>query len=538
MKNYPLQERVVGQVVADKAALHGERPFIFFEDRTISYRELDETSNRLANGLAALGVAKSTHVAFLVDNKPEIILLYVALAKLGAVCVPINTAAKGELLAYYTNQSDSEFLIADAPLIGRFTPLVDRLPKLRGVVTLTDSSQPGEGAVSLPWPAVDYDELLAASDSAPAVEVRFSDLYSLIYTSGTTGASKGNMSTHSHTLGCGFELAKSYGYRPDDRLYVCLPLFHGNAWICSVMPALVADAAVVLARRFSASTFWDDIHRYGVTQFNALGAMANFLWSRPPDAADRGHKVRQVMVVPTPAQYYHQFEQRFGIKFTSLYALSDCGVITVHGPQEPQSKWQSAGRACENIEVRIVDDDDLEVPAGTPGEIVVRTTEPWMFCQGYYNMPEVTVQTWRNLWFHTGDRGYMDREGYLYFVDRKKDAIRRRGENISSFEVEQIILRHPAVLEVAAYPVTSEHSEDEVMVSLVLREGAHLSEAELIAHCAENMAYFMVPRYVEFLAAIPKTMTEKVEKYKLKAAAERDLANVWDREKAGIVVKR
>jgi carnitine-CoA ligase len=538
MKIHPVTERVLGNIVAEKAALHGDRVFIRFQDRTVSYRDLDVLSNRLANGLASLGVRQSMHVALLVDNKPEIILLYVALAKLGAVCVPLNTAAKGELLAYYLEQSDSEFLIADAALVARVQAISDRTPKLRGIIAVEDGSGvvPETGALRCTITA--YAALLSAPDTRPAVDVRFCDLYSLIYTSGTTGPSKGNMSTHSHTLGCGYELAKSYGYTADDRLYVCLPLFHGNAWICSVMPALVADASVVLARRFSASTFWDDIRRYGVTQFNALGAMTNFLWTREPAPTDRDHKVRLVMVVPTPGQYFRAFEERFGIKFTSLYALSDCGVVTVLGPGAPPDKWASAGRACDGVEIRIVDDDDLEVPRGTSGEIVVRTTEPWKFCQGYYNMPEATARTVRNLWFHTGDRGYMDAEGYVYFVDRKKDAIRRRGENISSFEVEQIILKHPSVVEAAAFPVKSEHTEDEVMVSVVLRKNSGLTEAELIAHCVENMAYFMVPRYVEFVSEVPKTMTEKVEKYKLKVAAEARLAMVWDREKAGIVVKR
>jgi crotonobetaine/carnitine-CoA ligase len=188
--------------------------------------------------------------------------------------------------------------------------------------------------------------------------------------------------------------------------------------------------------------------------------------------------------------------------------------------------------------VRIVDDADFEVPRGQVGEIVVRGKEPWIMCQGYYKMPEATLAAWRNLWFHTGDRGYMDQENYLYFVDRKKDAIRRRGENISSFEVEQIILKHPSVLDVAAFPITSEHSEDEVMVSIVLREGGTLSEMQLIEFCNRNMPYFMVPRYVEIVNALPKTMTEKVEKYKLRASAETRLSAIWDREKAGIVIKR
>lgn len=538
MKSYPIRERVLGRIVADKAREQGERPFIRFEGRTLTYGDLDALSNRLANGLAARGVGKGTHVALMIDNKPEIVLLYVALGKLGAVSVPLNTAGKGALLAYYLEQSDSEFLIADSALVERLVAIRGRVPKLKGVIAIAEDEQAAPATADVDRPLSLYGDLLGAAATPADVEVRFNDLHSLLYTSGTTGPSKGNMSTHSHSVSCGLVLAETYGYRPDDVLYVCLPVFHGNAWLTSVMPALVADASIVLARRFSASAFWDDIRRHGVTQFNSLGAMTNFLWSQPPGPGDRDHKVRQVMVVPTPKQIYHAFEERFGVTLTSVYALTDQGMVTVRGPADPPEKWESGGKAAPYCEMRIVDDDDFELPRGTPGEIVVRSREPWIFAQGYYNMPEATAATVRNLWFHTGDRGFMDDDGYIYFVDRKKDAIRRRGENISSFEVEQMILKHPAVLDAAAYPVASEHTEDEVMVSVVLREGARLNEADLVSHCQDNMAYYMVPRYVEFLTELPKTMTEKVEKYKLKQAAQGRLAQVWDREKAGIVVKR
>jgi crotonobetaine/carnitine-CoA ligase len=538
MKSYPMQERVIGDLVADKAALHGDRTFIQFEEKRYSYGDMDVLSNRIANGLALKGVKKGTHVAFMIDNKPEIILLYFALGKLGAVSVPLNTAAKGELLTYYLTQSDSEMVIADAALVDRIAAVAPRTPKIGSVICLRDDKAPTSDVPDSGLPQSDFSELVAASDARPTTDVRFCDLHSLIYTSGTTGPSKGNMSTHAHALSCGFVLAETYGYRPDDVLYVCLPIFHGNAWLCSVLPAFVADASIAVARRFSASAFWDDIRRYGVTQFNSLGAMTNFIWSRPPHPRDREHKVRQVMVVPTPKQFYHEFEKRFGIEFTSVYALSDCGMVTARGPKDPKEKWASAGKACEHVDIRIADDDDFELPPGHTGEILVRPNMPWLYAQGYYNMPEATARTYRNLWFHTGDRGYLDEDGYIHFVDRKKDAIRRRGENISSFEVEQIVLKHDAVLEVAAFPVTSEHSEDEVMVSVVLREGKKLSEKELIEHCQQNMAYFMVPRFVEFVTELPKTMTEKVEKYKLKEAAEKRLSSIWDREKAGIVVKR
>jgi len=539
MRNYPLRERVIGQLVADKAALHGDRIFLQFENRRFSYRDMDRLSNRIANGLAELGVSKGTHVALMLDNKPEVILLYFALAKLAAVAVPINTAAKGELLAYYLNQSDSQLAVVDDPLLARLAAVLADTPKLRRVVAIAENEgATGAAGKGLPVPSHEFRTLLAAPDTRPAADVRFSDLHSILYTSGTTGPSKGNMSTHCHALTCGFELAKTYGYRADDTIYLCLPLFHGNAWLCSVMPALVSDAGLAVSKRFSASTIWDELRRYGATQFNSLGAMTNFIWSRPPDARDRDHKVRQIMVVPTPREFYHDFEKRFGIKFTSVYALSDCGMVTARGPGDPPEKWASGGKACEDVEIRIVDEEDFELPPGEIGEIVTRTREPWIYAQGYYNMPEATVRANRNLWFHTGDRGYLDADGYIYFVDRKKDAIRRRGENISSYEVEQIILKHPAILDVAVFPVTSEHSEDEVMATVVLREGQTLVHAALIDFCQANMAYFMVPRFVEFAAQLPKTMTEKVEKYKLRAAAEQRLGEIWDREKAGIKVTR
>jgi carnitine-CoA ligase len=537
MKIYPMRERQMGQVVAEKAALNGDRTFIQFEDRRYTYRDMDRLSNRIANGLAALGVQKGTYVALMLDNKPELILLYFALGKLGAVAVPLNTAAKGELLGYYLAQSGSQLIIADAPLVERLAAVPGQLPLLRHVIVLREPADAGLATVTA-LPRSEFSDLLSASDAAPEAEVRFCDLHALLYTSGTTGPSKGNMSTHAHALTCGFQLAQTYGYRPDDVLYVCLPVFHGNAWLCSVLPALVADASIALARRFSVNAFWDDLRRFGVTQFNSLGAMTNFLWSRPAGPRDREHQVRQVMVVPTPKEFYRDFEERFGIRFTSVYALTDFGMVTARGPDAPPDKWASGGTACENVEIRIVDDDDFELPRGQTGEIVVRSTMPWQGAQGYYNMPEATANAFRNLWFHTGDRGFLDADGYIYFVDRKKDAIRRRGENISSFEVEQIVLKHPAVLQVAAFAVGSEHSEDEVMVSVVLREGHFLSEAELVDHCIRNMAYYMVPRYVELVADLPKTMTEKIEKYKLKADAEQRLATIWDRERSGIVVRR
>jgi len=539
MHVHPMRERVFGRIFADKAARLGDKTFLLFEERRVSYAEAERVSNRVANGLAALGVERGQNIAVFMNNCAEQLWLFFALCKLGACVVPINTAAKGELLLYYVEQSDAEAFIVEASLAERWLEIQARAPKVRQAV-LFDEAGPmaPELAARFAHPVSDYWQLEQAPDTPPEVEVKHSDLAFLSYTSGTTGPSKGNMATHAHMLSAGFDAALGYGYTPDDVIYACLPLFHGNAWLVSCLPAICAEASFAISRWFSGSGFWDEIRRHGATQFNSLGAMTNIIWAQPRRPDDADNPVRQCLVVPTPKEIYHDFERRFGLTFTSLYGLTDFGLVTLKAADAPREKWASAGKVRPEVELRIVDDDDFEMAPGETGEIVLRHREPWFAAVGYYNMPEATLAARRNLWFHTGDRGWLDADGWLYFADRKKDAIRRRGENISSYEVEQIILSHEAVEDAAAFAVPSEMSEDEVMVSIVLRPGAALSEAELIAYCQDNMSYFMVPRYVEFRADLPRTMSEKVEKYKLKAEAVSRLGEIWDREKAGIRLRR
>jgi crotonobetaine/carnitine-CoA ligase len=533
----PLAQRTVPALMRQRARDAGDRTFLLFEGRRYGYAQADALTDRVAQGLRKAGIARGDHVAALLENAPEAIWTYLALGKLGAVGVPVNTAAKGDLLAIGLAHSECVALVTQASLLPRFEEVRDRCPRVRRLVVVDLAPEAARAAGErCGVPGVGWDEVLDMPADPPEAQVHCSDPFLLMYTSGTTGPSKGSLSPHAYAVTYGLQRTEAFGYLESDVLYTGLPLFHGNALIGTCFSALVAGAAVALARRFSVSRFWPDVRETGATQANLLGVMVNFLWNQPPGPADRDHALRQCTVVPMPA-FAADFETRFGVRMTSVYALSDYGMGTLLGPDHPADKKRSAGLPAPGVEVAILDDDDIAQPAGEPGEIALRARDPWTTGQGYWKMAEATVSAQRNLWFHTGDRGYLDADGYLHFVDRKKDAIRRRGENISSWEIEQIVQRHPAVAEVAAFAVRAE-SEDEVMVSVVCRDGVALAEADLVRHCARHMAYYMVPRYVDIVEALPRTLTEKVEKYKLRARAEAHLARVWDREKAGIVVGR
>jgi crotonobetaine/carnitine-CoA ligase len=482
---YRTSDLTLPAILARQARERGGQRFLTWlpDGRSWTFAEADRDSTRLAHGLAARGVRKGTHVALMLENSPEFLLLCFALGKLGAVTVPINTAARGTLLDYYLKQSDTELLIKD----------------------------PGE--------------IEPGPDTPLDAQVLYSDLAYILYTSGTTGPSKGNMMCQAAALSVGLSNVEHHGYRDGDVLYACLPLFHMNALHAASYAALVAGLPLALAPRFSASNYWKEVRAAGATVTNMLGSMASILWNQPPSPDDRS-TLRMVTCVPTPP-FAREFEQRFGPRLVGSYGISDYGLVTAYTVNDPPEKLGSAGRARRGFEVKVVDD-----------EIVVRCDDAWRVASGYYNMPEKTAETRRDGWFYTGDRGALDAEGYLWFTGRKKDAIRRSGENISAFEVESIIDAHPAVAESAVFALPAAGGEDEVAACVVLKPDAKLTEAELVAYCAENMAYFMVPRYVRYRTDLPRTLNHKVEKFKLRGELAADPALAWDRERAGILVKR
>ena len=539
MHDYAFEERTIGRILAEKAARIPDKIFLLWEGRSYSYGDLEAITNRYANGYAAHGIGHGDHVAVMLPNCPEFYWATWGLGKLGAVAVPINTAAKGEMLRYFIDQSDATCVVVDDEWVDRVASIAAQLPKVRRWFYRGRRPLAACGLGSAAAPAAAFAALDSGDETRPPLDaVAHDDTQLIMYTSGTTGPSKGVMCPHSQGHAVGRAVTLDFGYQPDDVLYTCLPLFHANAIWFSSYAALWADAAVALAPRFSATRFWSDIQATGATQCNALGAMTNIIWKLPPGPHERDHALRLCMAVPVPKEIYREIQQRYGVALTSVFAMSENFSVTCFKPDDPPEKAGSAGRARGACELRIVDDDGHDLPAGEVGEIRLLPLLAGSMMKGYYNMPAETARAFVDGWFCTGDRGYLDADGYLYFVDRKKEAIRRRGENISAYEVELILSRHPAILEVAAIPVASEMSEDDVMVYVVLRPGETMTHADVVHFAAEHMSYFMVPRFVEFIESLPKTATEKLEKYKLKQDAQARRAELWDREREGVVLAR
>lgn len=534
MKEYPFHQQTLGQILEDKVKTHSDSPFLQFEGKSpITYGEVDEITNRIAKGLNAIGLKKGDKLATFLPNCLEEVFIWFGSAKAGIIEVPINIANKGDFLSHIINASDSKALVIDYQLIDRVKFIENNLPKLEKVVIVTRSLN-AEEIPKLKFRTYDYNELLNNPTERVKVDVRANEPQQIIFTSGTTGPAKPVLHCHAHIYHSAFEYIEASRSTSADIFFTCLPMFHANARILSVYPAMLLGTRVSIYERFSASRFWEWIRESKATVFNSLGAMANFIYMQPKRPEDADNPVRVCMAYPMPKEIYEGFEKRFNLKVVEGYGLTELAIITYNPWDEP--RIGSCGKATKSFEISIVDENDFPLPAGVAGEIVARPKVPWVAALGYYNMPEKTVELLRNCFYHTGDAGYLDKDGYLYFVDRVKDYIRRRGENISSFEIERVINSHHKVAESAAIGVKSELAEDEVKIVVVLKEGEKLTPEELLDFCQERMPYFAIPRYVEFVKNLPKTPTDRVQKNILREAG--ITANTWDREKVGYKIKR
>ena len=412
MRDYELEDRTIGRILAEKAERIGNRTFLIWEGKKTSYGELEAMTNRYANGFAAQGIGHGDHVAVMLPNCPEFFGVVWGLGKLGAVAVPLNTAAKGELLRYFIDQSDASCVVVDEEWTDRVAAIAAHLPKVRSYVYRGPKPIADCGVGSAAAPARALRELEWADASRPPLErVRHDDIHLIMYTSGTTGPSKGVMCPQSQGHAVGRSLAFDFGYRADDVLYTCLPLFHANAMWYTCYAALWADAAIALAPRFSASGFWDEIRDTGATQFNTLGAMTNIIWKLPPGPHERATALRLCMAVPVPKEIYAEMQARYGVTLTSVYAMTENFAMTRFTPDDPAEKAGSAGSTRGACELRIVDDEQRDLPAGEVGEIWMRPLIAGAMMKGYYKMPAETAREFVDGWFRTGDRAYFDADG-------------------------------------------------------------------------------------------------------------------------------
>ena len=484
-------ERVVTHVLREGALLHRDKPAIRFEDADYTYAELWSRGRRAAGALRGLGVRQGDAVLVMQENTIGFVDAWLGTALLGAVQVPVNTEYRGEILRHQVQDSGARLMLLERQFLERIEASDDLQ-----LVAVDDG-----------WtraPELPEDEL---------PEVHDHDLVAIMYTSGTTGPSKGVRVTHAHAYTYAKLAGQALELAPDDVYYAPLPLFHIAGQWALVYACLQLGATAVVRRRFSAGEFWQVVRDTGSTVSFLLGAMANFLarQERRPDDAD--NPLQRMLLVPLVADL-EDFAQRFGVRIATCYGSTENSVplIAPFGVSDPKL----AGRPVPGFRVRIVDEHDCEVPVGEVGELVVRTDEPWLVMAGYHRNPEATVSAWRNLWLHSGDAFRRDAAGDFYFVDRIKDYIRRRGENISSFEVEREVNSFPAVLESAAVAVPSPHTEDDLKVVVVPRPGMTIEPEELREHLRARVPKFMVPDIVEVRAELPKTPTGKIQKHLLR----------------------
>ena len=511
------------EVLAEKARKIDDRVFVLFEEQRITYAQMNERANRVANGLSELEVKPGDGVALMMPNRPEWLYVFFAIQKLGAYVVPVNIALKGDGLAYILNHSEAKVLFVATELAETLGAVREKLTGLRQVI-IADASEAPSDVLPSAAQATTLARLMDAPASELSTAIDPNAIACLMYTSGTTGLPKGVVMRYQAMAQFGLFSA---GYQEGDVLYTCLPLFHGNALFLTVLRGLVGGFTVALSPRFSASRFWDEIRHYGATTFNALGAMIPILLKQPPRPNDADNPVRIVFSAATPAWAWEEFEKRFNLTIVEGYGAVDGGGFSLFNPGiAPKG---SMGRPPPGVEARVVDEQGTEMPVGEAGNLVFKIDNPVARRVEYFKNPEASEAKVRDGWFFTGDLAYKDAGGNFYFVDRKTDSMRRRGENISSYEVEKIVNQHPAVLESAAFGVPSELGEDDVMIAVVLKPGQHATPEELARFCEERMAKFMVPRYIDFRESLPKTETHRVQK----AALKKDgiTSTAWDREK-------
>lgn len=524
-------DRLLGRCLRKQAEVIPDDDFLVEGESRYSYGRANQVVNGFARGFREQGVKRGDTVSFLMGSGSDVVFTAMGINKLGAIWTPTNTDYKGRWLRETFEDGGARILVADADLLPRVAELGE-LPFEKILVR-------GTPEVDLPVPV----EPLAAfheldGEEPDDSELHYGDDTCILWTSGTTGRSKGVLQSHNVWIRAAVDGAINAELREGEVIYSCLPMYHTAAWVANVFRALVTGVPCAMDPHFSASDFWNRTRYYGATMVFTLGAMHMFLWNAPRRDDDKDNPVRSASMVPMPEDIIPQFKERFGIEeIHQGYGQSEAMLALSRRPGKTY-KPNSLGEPADGIELKLLDEEDREVGPGETGEICLRPMEPYALFNGYWQNPEATVAAWRNLWYHAGDLARKDEDGEYFFVDRKKDFIRYKGRNISSFHVEAMVNAHPAVQQSAAHGIVSAElsAEAEMKVCVVLKPGESLTPEALCRFVNDNAPYFMVPRYVEFMDELPQTPTNRVQKYKLR---ERGITpETWDGIEAGFEVER
>jgi carnitine-CoA ligase len=498
------------ELLEEKTAKLGDKPFLYFKDEALTYRDMDANANRLANFLQGLGGGPGIGIAIIMKNSPRWLDVFFGMEKIGMYGVPVNIALRGDQLAHVINNSQASLVVIDHDLLPFYKPVAEKLGDIKKVIVNTEGA-PAD--FKIPSGMEDLDEAYGKdmSSSKPAVRYNPEDLCVIMYTSGTTGLPKGVVYRYKNSTVKPLSIVGRLLCGREDISYTCYPLFHANALFLTVTPTLHCEGSMALGERFSASRFWDDLRRYNVTTFNGLGAVMPILMKQPARANDRDNRVRFILSAGCPEDMWLAFEERFDLNIFEGYgAVDGGGVLLVNFGTAPVG---SMGKPIGS-KIRVIDSEGNDVPPRTNGELICRVGEHKSSVE-YYRNADATNDKVKNGWLYTGDLVWRDEKGYVYFVGRNTESMRVKGENVSAYEVEQGILQHPDVLECAVYAVPSELAEDEIMACFVAVEGKSLEPAALRDFLRDKLAKFAIPRYYRVMAELPKTETHRVIKKKL-----------------------
>ncbi|MCG8669157.1 MAG: AMP-binding protein [Pseudomonadales bacterium] len=528
------KNRILPKLLTLQAEQNGDMEYLITDDRRVTFAEAESITNSLAAGLLELGLEKNQRVAFYLKSGIETILTALAVNKAGGIWVPVNTDYKGAWLADTIERSKATILITEASLQDRIKDVESSLNNEK-LVVLGEESE-----ISLSN-ATTFASLLDHSPLTPNYDdMDYGDTCAVLWTSGTTGKSKGVLQSHNSWIRPIAEAASVYyNSQPGDIIYNVLPLYNSGAWITAIFRALYEGIPVVLETKFSVSTFLDRLREFKATQTFTLGAMHMFLFNSPPKPDDADNPLRVAQMVPMPEQLKEPFSKRFGVELLPMgYGQSEVMVVLTPAFCMGEVPFSSLGRPLDDMEIKLFDDDFNEVPQGQIGEICIKPLKPNVIFNGYFDDDKANEDAFTGEWYHTGDLGKIDNNGAYWFVDRKRDAIRFAGRNISTMEVEMVLRKHPSVKDVAAFGLPSPHveSESELAINIVLQDGADITYEQMAEYINDNAPHYFVPQYMEFVTTLPYTPTNKVQKFKLREKGVGE--NTWKLKESSYEVKR